>query len=385
RRPGLAAATGAAAVLFSACAFSACAPAAPGADLGWDPVPLPGDAWPSSLAVTGDHLLVGGTTAGGGAPALLEVAADDATTALELRPEQGYAKLADLVWLSPADGAVIALGVARGGAHGNERWTTWDGEIDGPVSDHEQDFWTFGGHEAGPLLGVVRPGGDPVIVGSRGGDDGFHAALWTSRGTTWTRQPATDPQLRSGPDRVLSFRATAASGSTILIAGAEVGLAGAVLQSPTLWLGPLAGPWRTVHLPVPDELSAATGLALASAAVCGTAAGSPCWTAGWVRGRPVVWEVDPVAATAQATVLPGTGGAGTDPTLAIGLAGSVPVVATNADRPELAWRCAGSWRTAPAPATPVVTLASIGTRLYAVTGGEQGRRLWQAVLDTRGC
>lgn len=380
RWPSVATATAIMVALVAACAAPTPAPAPV-----WQQVRLPGGVLPSSLAVAGDRLLVGGFDPTATAPALLQLGPDGAAELLDLAPEQEYAQVADLVALSPAAGSVIALGVARGGAHGNQRWTTWDGRLDGVISDHQQGFWTFGGHEAGPLLAVLRPGGEPVIVGSRGVEAGFAAALWTSRGTTWTRQPALDPQLVSGPDRVLSFRAAAASGRTILIAGAEIGLAGGVRQSPVAWLGSVAGPWRTVQLPLPDEPGSATGLAQASSAACGSGEGSPCWVAGWVRGQPVVWEVDPVAATAQATLLPGAGGSGTDPTSVVGLLGTVPVVLTNADEPALAWRCGGSWRTAAAPAGDASALASLGQRLYAVTGEADGRRLWQTELDTLGC
>lgn len=377
RRAGVGIA-GAAAVV--AAVLASCSPVS---GPGWRQVGLAAQAAPSSLAVVGEDLLIGGVDAAGPSPFLVRVDPGGRQEAIALTPDQGYARVADLVSLSPAGTGLLALGVARGGAHGNQRWTAWQGPAAGPVRDHQQDFMTFGGHEAGPLLGIVRVGDRPVVVGSRGGASGFYAALWTLSGTTWTRQPTSDPSLVSSPDRVLSFRAAAVAGGELVIAGAEVGLAGAVRQAPVLWAGTVEGAWRTVPLAIPGELATATGLAQATSVACGTPAA--CWVAGWVRGRPVVWEVDLVASTSQATVLEGSGGSATDPVAVLGLVGEEPVVFTNADQPLVTWRCGGQWRTAPAPGGRASAVAAVAGRVYVVAGDDSVRGLWEAVLDPSAC
>ncbi len=366
-----------AAALLAACLLASCTAPAPAPR--WHQVALPEQAWPSSLARHGDDLVVGGRLAG--RPMLLRIAADGGLTDIPLAPGGGYAAAADLVWVSPGDDGLLALGVARGGAHGNQRWTSWQGPADGPVRDHDQPFSTFGGHEAGPLLGILRPG-PAVVVGSRAGSAGFSAAVWTARGTRWVRSDAIDPLLASGPDRVLTFRAATAVGDTVLIAGAETGLAGAVLQSPVLWAGAPEGPWRAIHLIVPDSLATATGLAQATSVACGTAA---CWVAGWVRGSPVAWQLDLAGDTSVPAVLPGAGGSPTDPLAVLTVAADVPVVATNGEPAVLAWRCADEWRTGPVPAGRTTVLTAIGNRLYAITQTASGAALWQAGAGIGAC
>src|SRR5829696_7678190 len=65
--------------------------------LDWSAVELPGGLDPSSLAVAGKALLVGGRSRTGGAhPGLVAVAADGTVTPLSLKPTSPYAKIADL-------------------------------------------------------------------------------------------------------------------------------------------------------------------------------------------------------------------------------------------------------------------------------------------------
>jgi hypothetical protein len=219
-----------------------------------------------------------------------------------------------------------------------------------------------------------------VVVGSRAGTAGFDAVLWTLIGARWNREPAVDPVLRSRPDRVLTFRAASGSGDLVLIAGAETGLAGGVLQQPMLWSGRLAGSWQVLPLELPGQLATATGLAQATAVTCG---GGDCWAAGWVRGSPVVWQVDLAAGSSRGNVLPGGGGKATDPLALVALAGDVPVVVADTDPPVTARLCEGQWRTAPAPPGRTTALAAVGDRVYAVAATDGGASLWRA--DAAGC
>ncbi len=339
----------------------------------WQEVSLPAGVRPASLAALGDDLLVGGQRPSGAGPYLGRLDASGRLRPVELVASGGYAAAADLVLLSPDGANLRALGVARGGAHGNQRWTFWQGPVEGPVRDVEQPFSTFGGHEAGPLLGIVGDPGHPVVVGSRAGIAGFDAALWTLNGSRWSREPALDPVLRSNPDRALTFRAAGSRGDLVLIAGAETGLAGEVLQQPMLWSGRLAGTWRALPLELPEQLATATGLAQATAVTCGSA---DCWAAGRVRGSPVVWQVDPAAGRSRGSVLPGGGGKATDPLVLVALAGDTPVVVADTEPPIAAWLCDGQWRTSPAPPGRTTALAAVGDRLYALTTSQVGASLW---------
>ena len=375
---GTAAVVRTAAAGLAACLVAACSPSA---EPGWRQVGLPQGAGASSLATSGPDLLVGGAL-GGARPLLLRVDATGGVHEVALSPSGGYAATADLVALSPQAPELLALGVARGGAHGNQRWTSWQGPLAGPVPDHDQPFATFGGHEAGPLLGIVRPGGRPVVVGSRAGTTGFDAALWTLDGTLWHRHAGTDPQLVSSPDRVLTFRAAAASGDFVLIAGAETGLAGTVRQLPMVWAGSLDGAWRAIPLPVPEELSGATGLAQATSLACDAAA---CWAAGWARGRPVAWQLDLAAGAARAFLLEGEGGSATDPLAVVALVDGIPAVLPDARERLVAWRCGEGWRTAAGPPGRVAAAIGRGDRLYVVVGEDGAGTLWEGRLDTSAC
>lgn len=65
-----------------------------------------------------------------------------------LQAISGYAPQARWQAMAAAAGDVVALGGARGGAHGNVRWTVWHGSTAGLV-EQPQTFETFG---------VSRPG-----------------------------------------------------------------------------------------------------------------------------------------------------------------------------------------------------------------------------------
>src|SRR5690606_42011081 len=65
---------------------------------------------------------------------------------------------------------VVASGRQSGGAHGNPRWTTWEGGAAGVVEQPEQPLSVFGGWGAGGLAGITLTADGPVIVGTRPGE-----------------------------------------------------------------------------------------------------------------------------------------------------------------------------------------------------------------------
>jgi hypothetical protein len=331
---------------------------------------------PIALTTSAGGLLVAGTDASDSAPALVSPTGDP----VPLVPSEPYAASARILAATAADGRLYLIGGRAGGAHENTRWTVWDGGLSGPVTSRPQEFFTFGGHDAGPLLGTVVVDGRPVIVGSRGGDAGPDAALYTADGTLW-RQLDTPPALHSSNGVVLGFTATAAAGSMIVVVGDSVRAdATGTVQTPALFYGTLGGPWRRLDLPVP---ASGPGLRHATSVACGPghtpaserAAATTCWVAGWA-GQPVVWQVSlPDGLLVSTTALPGEPPETGDPVALAALVAGRPVIATNALTPSLAVLCGTSWKALEAPGE-AAAVAGAGGDAYLVASG----RLWRAAL-----
>jgi len=324
----------------------------------------PAGVVPAALAVSESGLVVAGTDLSDTGPSVVMATGET----VPLVPSEPYAASARIVSATSAGGQLYLIGGRAGGAHGNTRVTVWDGPVAGPVTSREQDFFTFGGHDAGPLLGTVVLDGKLVIVGSRGGDAGTDAALYAVDGEVW-HQLDTPAALHSANRVVLGFTAVAAAGSTIVLVGDSVQAteAGAV-QTPALFYGTLGGDWHRVDLPV----QASHGLRHATGVAC---AGTTCWVAGWAE-HPVVWEVSLAdGAVGETTTLTGDVPGGDDPSAIVSIVDGRPLVVTNAAIPAAAVRCTNGWTsvTAPAQATAVLGL---GADAYVVAGD----RLWQATV-----
>ncbi len=357
---------------------------------GWTRVELPDGVRAASLAAAGDQVLVGGFAgsgaAGGGqtpddaVPSLLVVRSVAVEGSFQLRPAEPYAEVATLESLAVAGDEVFAIGKAVGGAHANPRLSVWDGSLAGRrLTSRPQEFFTFGGHDAGPLLGTTKVGGTPVIFGSRVATTGLYGVVWTRKGHTWTQQAAR-PELTSSPDREFSFLSFARLGDSLVVAGDELGLAGGLNQSPVAFVGAIRGGWRQVGLPVPGGLTRLPGQLSRATSIACPEEGDTCWTAGWVRGHPLAWplRVAPAAA-GDATVLPGDPPAG-DAAAVLALAAGRPVVFTNAAAPTVQLGCPDGWRTLPAPAAPVSAAVVAGGGLFAVSGDA----LWRLAVPTCG-
>ncbi len=210
------------------------------------------------------------------------------------------------------------MGGRAGGAHENVRWTVWDGPLSGPVTSRPQEFFTFGGHDGGPLLGTVVVDGQPIIVGSRGGDTGPDAALYVAQGIVW-HQLDTPSALHSANGVVLGFTAVAAAGSAVVVVGDSVHAdETGTVQTPALFYGSVGGAWRRVDLPAP---ASGAGLRHATAVTCRASGetssrssqAATCWVAGWA-GHPLLWEVSlPDGHVVQTASLPGEPPASGDP------------------------------------------------------------------------
>ena len=361
-------------LLIAACSATP-TPTASNRTLDWAAVPLPDGLHPSSLAVAGAALLVGGrSTTGGEHPGLVSVAADGTVTPLALRPRSPYAKTADLASLASDGRTVYALGKAHGGAHANFRWTTWQGSTTDGLVEYPQSFSTFGGWEAGGLLDVVLTGDGPAIAGSWSSPDGtgLDAAVWRLDGKRWQRQESTGSPLANSRAVQVAPRAAAASGSTMIISGSVITFPDGVQQSAALWTrSEHDAAWRLVRLPDPGRTSEALSVACAET----------CWVAGHADGRAALWRLASDGTAARETALPDQ---------PVDVAGPGPRAAVVQDRPGVLVSHGGKatlllsgergWTAIAAPDGTVQEAAVLGDRLYAVIADGGSTHLWVATL-----
>ena len=318
----------------------------------------------------GDKVLVGGlTTTDTPAPRLYLTGgtASPTLTSVPLAPESPYAFEAR--WTSFAtDGTrIVGVGGAVGGAHGNVRWTTWDGSAS-TLTELPQPFDTFGGWGAGQVSDVVLTPTGPVIVGSWGSAKaGLDASVWTFAGSRWTRQDPAGTALESRPAQLVGGRGAASDGAGILVAGSVLNLAkGSVAQQASLWrsTGQNTG-WHRVPLPSTGAHSEAVS---ATCKPSTSDTGASCLVAGQVDGQLAVWEVSgdsarrldavPSAAVSDSAPLP-------RPVLSGGLE---VVVAPSGGATVVVERAGDSWSQTDGPqgGTPVSAAFADG-RLYVVT------------------
>jgi hypothetical protein len=350
-------------------------PTAVSRTLEWSAVALPDGLNPSSLAVAGDTVLVGGrSTTGGEHPGLANVAADGTVTPLALKPNSPYAKIADLASLATDGSAVYALGRAHGGAHSNFRWTTWHGSTTDGLVEYPQSFDTFGGWGAGGLLDVVLTSDGPAIAGSWSSPDGtgLDTAVWLLDGRLWKRQKSTGSALANTREVQVAPRAAAAHGSTLIISGSVITFPDGVQQSAALWTrsGP-DGTWQLVRLPDPGHTSEALSVACAEA----------CWVAGHVDGQVALWRLADDGTATREAALPGqpvdVNGPGPR---AIVVQGRPGVLSSTSGKTTLQLRDERAWTTIAAPDGTVQDATVLGNRLYAAIGDGAGTRLWVAAL-----
>jgi hypothetical protein len=364
RRTSWTAAAIAAAMLAAAgCTVSA------GATPAWQRVAPPPNVRAASLASGGDTVLLGGQAEGH--PVLLRIDGLKTGATVALDPREPPAADADLISVTIDGDYLFAIGRWFGGAHSNPRLTMWDGTISTNVlTSRPQAFFTFGGHDAGNLLGIEVIAGRPVIFGLRSETTGIEGVVWTRSGKTWTKHVHLDPTLVSSPDRVVSFTALDRLGDHLVVVGDEVSLAGGLTQRPSIWVGSPDGPWTQALLQLPADLPPVAGqLSRATSVACADGAG--CWVAGWVRGRPVVWGIDigidGSITPRQPTVLFGTPPSGADPIALVDLVADRPVVLTGAGEASLQLGCPDGWHALPAPTGTATVLQTATAGLYAIT------------------
>ncbi|WP_051385420.1 hypothetical protein [Actinokineospora inagensis] len=241
-------------------------------------VDLPGE--PVTLTAYGDSLLIGTHREGQPVvPGLLRRDPSGAVTEIPLTTATPYGKLARWTAIDTDGTRVVAIGGERGGAHGNVRWSVWDGTAAGLV-EKRQGFSTFGGYGAGDLTGVMITPSTPAVVGGwENPTAGFDIADWLPTGDDWIRQPTTGTALESTAQHLPFPIAATRYGPGILVVGWE--FANGVV-TPTAWHAPTgATGWTKTPLP-------AGGPGAAMSVHC---TDSGCVAAGRVNGKLALWRL----------------------------------------------------------------------------------------------
>ncbi|NYG08373.1 hypothetical protein BJ986_002860 [Phycicoccus badiiscoriae] len=256
------------------------------APLAWERLSLPDGLSAVTLATQGDQVLVGAYATGRPHPRLLRGRDPASLRPVPLSPRSPYAFEARWFSLAVHGSVVEAVGGARGGAHGNYRWSTWSGTSSG-LAEQEQPFGVFGSWGAGDLVGIAFAGSEPVVLGAWQSDrTGLDIATWLRTGARWRRQSSTGTALGSTSHELVSAGAIAGDGSGLILSGSVTRLQpGAIRVDPAVWTTTAAGaPWSRVDLP----RQPGTAPSEAHAATCSPAR---CLVVGAVGGRLCAWEL----------------------------------------------------------------------------------------------
>ena len=250
----------------------------------WTKVDLPAE--PVVLAGHGADLLVGLRDRGAKvAPRILVLTGETQRRELKVEPKSAYAF--EAVWQSIAyDGKrVLAIGGAAGGAHSNKRWTVWTGTAT-TLTEHPQEFNTFGGQSAGQLYSAVLTPAGQALLGSWGSSvAGLDAAVWLPQGLKWIRQDSANTALRSTASLLVGAGYGTTVGSSVVQTGSQVRLApNVVQQEAAVWRSAnLNQGWARVALPEPGNRSQGNSVS------CTT---KVCTISGFADGKLALWQLD---------------------------------------------------------------------------------------------
>jgi len=350
---------------------------------GWLAVELPEDFWPVSLTADQTAVWVGGRTVDPREPRLARLDAADSdrprAQAVPLRPVSPYAKNAELVSLAVRGDEVSALGGVRDGAHSNVRWSVWSGTARA-LREFPQGFNTFGGPEAGDLVGIVHPDttpdAGPVIVGTWSSRHGLDAAAWIRRGDRFERQPASGTVLASSATEQNSPRTAISDGSRVVVLGSVLELGPDIRQVATAWTWPSRNEqWARGLLPDAGRRSEAL------AASCHA---ETCWVFGQVDDRAAAWTTDS-AGRRRVADLPVSSLRTSDGAAAFRVSGHVGAVFSDGVDGRLLLQTDRGWRLFSTPAGTAGPAAAVGNRIYVVVEDGERTRLWSCDLaDARG-
>lgn len=344
----------------------------------WEQIDLPAGFMASNLLVVDGRLVVGGNT-NGEEPALLVAGESgeplDASNFVSIPVEPASFYGAKARWYSLiADGSQLrALGGRTGGGHGNPRWSTWSGDLEGLAEQPAQGMEVFGGWRGGGMVGVAVADGRAVIVGGRAGEEpGLDIAVWLEEGDDWVEQPSVGTALAATRD-VLPFPTGVVSrGADLLITGfTQVLGGGQVKVQAAVWIGGAAEGWQRIDL---------TSDASESSAHLASCDATGCIIVGAGDGRLLAWSY--ASGEAHALELP-TVEVGNDDSIPAPVTwngraviaspnGAGSVVAVEAD--------SGRWELWEGPTgIPIAVVSSgaeSGAELYVLTTDGATVRLW---------
>lgn len=372
-------AVAASALLVGACSTEVPDPTRPTGHLGtsWQRVTLSGALTPVTLAVDGNTVLIGAHSNQRPHPRILAGTGATALREVPLTPRSPYAFEGRWFQIISRDGDIDGIAGARGGAHGNYRWTTWSGSRDG-VAEQEQPFGVFGSYGAGDLSGMAYAGGSPVVLGAWQSDrTGLDIATWSRSGARWARQQSTGTPLGSTPQELVGATAIASRGEGLALSGSVTRLApGSVTVEPSLWTSSDGdGPWSRVDLSYTVPPKGQT-LVEAQATTCSR---QRCVVSGVNGGWFTFWEmtadtistppgIPEVELTENASVL-----------APVTLAGTDIFVVPTADGSTVLQRDAEAWSVGDGPSGSPVSAIVHGDELWLVTTDAQGTgTLWRS-------
>jgi hypothetical protein len=337
-------------------------------------VDLPnGTGVPTELAPAGDALLIGVRRDGQPQiPGLLRRGADGAIAEIPSEAVSPYGKIARWFSITSDGQRIFAVGGENGGAHGNVRWSVWDGGARA-VDEKAQAFTTFGGYGSGELTDVVITPAGPAIVGTwQGAKAGYDLATWTPQGEDWVRQESAGTPLESTLDELGFPVAATALGQGILVAGWEL------TSKPNS--GPTPAWWRSSN-----GVTGWTKSPLPDGGHDGAAMSVHCWEstcaiAGRVDGKLAVWRLsgDQWTRVANAPPIPVTDKDHLAEPLQVD--GQLTILVAEAGQVKIARTDGTKWtvKTATGPTGTVVSTAQVGNTVYLVAGPDDNHlALWR--------
>lgn len=343
-----------------------------------------GGMTPSTVLVSGGRLWVSGFTGSGAnrAPAIsmdLVGGPDEHMTLMEPPlGESPYGKLADLFSLAGDGQQLIGIGVAHGGAHANPRWSTWNMSSSpapepggttapqGPAQpgttqllEQPQLFWTFGGEEAGGLIGAAWDAKGPMIVGTWQGKAGLDGAIWRRAGATWSQVTPPKELVNSATRQVSPVRVDEVGVRRVVVSGSVLDLTDGVRQSAAIWRD-ADDDWSLTTLPDPGKRSQAWS----------TACETECSTVGFRDGRVALW-----VGSRMPQPLPVSSSV-TDTGVVVRSSGTTIAAVSSNGTGRLVVGTPGAWRVLQAPTGTPRAMAVVGGWLYLVTGNGDATKLY---------
>jgi hypothetical protein len=185
-------------------------------------------------------------------------------TALEPRAVTAYGPFNRLYSVACGAGHLVAIGAVAGGAHGNQRISTWVADLAGrTLSEVDAPYDRYIGPEAVGVNQVSGGSGGFLIAGNRAPAGGLPgAAVWTSPDGAQFTLLDKDPALRSDAEVQTTAAAGTAVGGGWLLAGSLQRRGSGVARDPAAWSSPDGTHWTREEVPASagdDPLQAVIG------------------------------------------------------------------------------------------------------------------------------